>query len=213
MIVSDSSPSGVGSGVPIEGEVDRARPHQVDEHDRRCPRPARSRCRDGRGGTPASASNSGVIVQPVTMPTTRRPRTSPFTSSTALRTASADGQRGAGGPERRGAGRRQRRGPLGAVEQRGAEVALELADLRADPGLADVHPPAARVKFASSATATKYSSCRSSMTRDSSHQHERSLGLLTGARPRSMRRPNQLPDQEEPDHDRSTTRRPCSPKT
>ena len=38
------------------------------------------------------------------------------------------------------------------------EIAFELTDLGADARLADVHVAAARVKLASSATATKYSS-------------------------------------------------------
>ena len=88
---------------------------------------------------PASASNNGVTVHPVTMPTTSRPRRSPFTSSTAWRTASTAASTALAPSSAAGAGGRQARRAAGPVEERCAEVRFELADLRADAGLADVH--------------------------------------------------------------------------
>ena len=86
----------------------------------------------------ARASNNGVTVHAVTMPTTSRPRMSPFTSSTAWRTASTAASTARARVERSRAGGRQARRAAGSVEERRAEILLELADLRADTGLADV---------------------------------------------------------------------------
>ena len=88
----------------------------------------------------ASASNSGVTVQPMTMPTVSRPRIRSVTSPTAWPTAPAGGERGAGVFERGLARDGEGRGARRPVEQLGAELAFQLADLGADAGLADVHP-------------------------------------------------------------------------
>jgi hypothetical protein len=49
-------------------------------------------------------------------------------------------ERGSGEGKHRGADIGQPDRAAGSIEQRLAELALELAHLRADPGLADVHP-------------------------------------------------------------------------
>ena len=80
--------------------------------------------------------------------------------------------------EQCGPGMRERRRPCGgeggvaagAVDKRGTEIGLELADWALTPDWLMCTRSAARVKFASSATATRYSSCLSSMTVDSRHQ-------------------------------------------
>ena len=73
-------------------------------------------------------------------------------------------QRGVGVRENRLADRGDTHRPARAVEQRLAEFALEPADLGADAGLGDVDALRAAVKLRSSATATKYSSWRSSIS-------------------------------------------------
>ena len=118
----------------------------------------------------ARASNSGVTVQPVTMPTTSRPRISPVTSSTACRTASHGCEHGAGVLERRRSGGCQGGRTARPVDEGRAEIVFELRIWALTPDWLMCTRSAARVKFASSATATKYSSCLSSITRDSSYE-------------------------------------------
>jgi uncharacterized membrane protein len=64
--------------------------------------------------------------------------------------------------EQRRAGRREAHLAGRALEQLHAELALELGDARDTACWARCNPPAARVKFASSATATKARSWRRS---------------------------------------------------
>ncbi len=68
------------------------------------------------------------------------------------------GQCGAGVCEGGLSGHGERRDARRAVEQRGAQIVLELSDLCADNDWLTCTRAAARVKLASSATATKYSS-------------------------------------------------------
>ena len=118
----------------------------------------------------ASASNSGVTVQAVTIPTTIRPESSPVTSSTACRAAdaAASAARACGSaaiPAPVSVATRPDRSMRAAPRSRSSWRIWALT-----PDWLTCTRCAARVKFASSATATKYSSCRSSITSDSSYK-------------------------------------------
>ena len=124
---------------------------------------------------PASASNSGVTVQAVTMPITSRPRISPVTSSTACRTAlTAVSAARACGRAACPAGVRLADRPDRSISS--APRSCSSCRICAlTPDWLMCTRSAARVKLASSATATKYSSCLSSITRDSSYEHDNLL--------------------------------------
>jgi hypothetical protein len=126
----------------------------------------------------ARALNSGVTVHAVTMPTTSRPRISPFTASTACRTAPADAStaRACGSAAAPAAVR------VAARPDRSIRVAPRSCSScriwALTPDWLICTRCAARVKFASSATAMKYSSCLISIATDSSCHKNHLLDFL-----------------------------------
>ena len=127
----------------------------------------------------ARASNSGVTVQAVTIPTTIRPVSSPVTSSTAWRAAAAAASAAracgkAAAPAAVSVATRPDRSISGAPRSRSSWRICALT-----PDWLTWTRSAARVKLASSATATKYSSCLSSITSDSSFKKNYLLDFFT----------------------------------
>ena len=131
----------------------------------------------------ARASNSGATVQAVTIPTTIRPASSPVTSSTAWRTAAAAASAAracgrAAAPAAVSVATRPDRSIRDAPRSRSSWRTCALT-----PDWLTWTRSAARVKFASSATATKYSSCLNSITTHSSFEKKYLLDFLTSPRP------------------------------
>ena len=165
---SASNPGGVGAGSADEGHVHRAAAHPLDE-------PVRVVLNQGEVDPGMGAVEGGQRVEQRGDGARRDHADHQSTADEPVHLVhrlayGLDGrQHGPRLLERGGAGGRQARRAAGPVEERRTEVLLELADLRADTGLADVDTRRGAVKFASSATATKYSSCLSSITDDSSN--------------------------------------------
>src|SRR4051812_14358053 len=180
-IVSASSPCGVVAAVPI-----RARSMVAS----RTPSVSLSELSSSRdSSTPgwarwnaARASNSGVTVQPMTIPTVSRPRIRSVISPTAWPSAPAAPSAvracsSAAFPAGVRVAVRAERSKSSAPSSRSSWRIWALM-----PDWLMCTRSAARVKFCSSATATKYSSCLSSITVDSSSQQIQLLDFwLTGS--------------------------------
>ncbi len=133
--------------------------------------------RETPASVPARSSSSAGIE--VTVPIATRPRVSPTSSSTANR---IPGDGGEGGPGIREHRRRLLRSPAPVRPERSNRSWPSSRSSRRiwalTPGWATWTLSAARVKFASSTTATKYSSWRSSISSDSTKPVLIDLGLL-----------------------------------
>jgi hypothetical protein len=138
-MVSASSPSGRAAGCPDEGHVGRTGPYLLDQ-----PIGVAFHQRDLDAGMREVERAQGVEQRgdgagrhhPDHDPAGEQPRHVVH----RLADRGRGRERGPGVRQGRRPSRRQRSHPARPVDQRRAEIPLKLADLRADPGLADVHP-------------------------------------------------------------------------